>query len=114
MVRYTLNSWGMQQNVHDTIGSICPQVTERTVSPDHRILQRLRQACRVALERYVDVASLNSGNLSRLTPLSLDHLGRANQALLKRKEERAHQVYLDARDALLKYVMEGGECRNGD
>jgi hypothetical protein len=99
----------MQQNVHDMV-----EVTGGALLPDHKALLRLRQACRIALERYVDVASLNSGNLSRLTPLSVDDLGRANLALLKRKEERAHQVYLDARDALLKYVMEGTECRNGN
>jgi hypothetical protein len=76
-------------------------------SPDHRTLQRLRQACRIALERYVDVASLNSGNLLRLTPHSVDNLGRANLALLKRREEKAHQAYLEARDALLNYVCGG-------
>jgi hypothetical protein len=56
------------------------------------------------LERYIDVASLNSGHLSRLTPLSLDDLGRVNLALLKRKEDRAHQLYVEAREALLKYI----------
>lgn len=79
----------------------------RSVAPDQKTLQRLRLSCRVALERYIDVASLNSGHLSRVTPLSLDDLGRANLALLKRKEEKAHQAYLAARDALHKYVLAG-------
>ncbi len=86
----------------------------QTLSPDHKTLQRLRQACRVALERYVDVASLCSGHLSRLTPLSLDDLGRANLALLKRKEDHAHQMYLNARDALSKYVLGQSECGDAD
>ncbi len=61
----------------------------------------------MTLERYIDVASLNSGNLSRVTPLSLDDLGRANLALLKRKEEKAHEAYVAARDALRKYILAG-------
>jgi hypothetical protein len=95
----------MQQSAQVLAGSNDVQMLARSVAPDQKALQRLRQSCRVALERYIDVASLNSGNLSRVTPLSLDDLGRANLALLKRKEEKAHEAYLAARDALQKYVL---------
>jgi hypothetical protein len=82
----------------------------RTVASDQKTLQRLRQSCRITLERYVDVASLNSGHLSRIAPFSLDDIGRANLTILRRKEDKAHQVYLDARDALLEYIFGEREC----
>jgi hypothetical protein len=95
----------MKQNPQATFGRVAPQVKQRTIEGDHKDLQHLRQSCRVTLERYVDVASLLSSHLSRLSPLSLDDLGRANLAVLKQKEDRSHQVYLNARDALLKHVL---------
>jgi hypothetical protein len=95
----------MEQNAQVAAVSPARRLAEPAIAPDPRVLQRLRQTCRVMLERYVDVASLNSGNLSRLTPLSIDDLGRSNLALLKRKEEKAHQAYVAARDALLKHVL---------
>jgi hypothetical protein len=75
------------------------------LEPDSKLLQRLRHACRSALERYVDLASHSSGELTRLTPGSIDKLSRANLALLQAKEDQAHEAYLKARAALLKYVL---------
>ena len=80
--------------------------TTRMIGPGQKALQRLRQSCRLTLERYTDVASLNAGHLCQLTPLSLDDLGRIKLTILKRREDQAHQVYLEAREALLKYVSE--------
>jgi len=97
----------MQQSAQVLAGSDDVPMLARSVAQDHKTLQRLRLSCRVTLERYIDVASLNSGNLSRVTPLSLDDLGRANLALLKRKEEKAHEAYVAARDALRKYILAG-------
>jgi hypothetical protein len=79
------------------------------VESDFKVLQRLRQSCRTALERYVDVASHCSGQLARLTPGSVDRLGRMNLMLLQKKESKAHQAYLDARTALLEFVLEEGD-----
>lgn len=76
---------------------------------DYKILQRLRQSCRMALERYVDIASHSSGQLACMTPGAVDQVGRANLALLRQKEQRAHEAYLEARSALLEYVLAG--CR---
>jgi hypothetical protein len=90
----------MKQDPKATIDNLDQdgQVTGRTIA---QALQRLRRSCRVTLEAYMDAASLNSGQLLRLSPQSLDDLGRANLAVLKRKEDGAHQVYLSARDTLL-------------
>jgi hypothetical protein len=82
--------------------------------PDFRVLQRLRQACRVALERYVDIASNSSGHLARLTPGSIDKLGRVNLDLLVRKEEKAHDAYLNARATLLDYLLQADESSKPD
>jgi hypothetical protein len=78
--------------------------TEKQATPDYKVLQRLRQSCRVTLERYVDVVSQTTSHLAALTPGSFDPLGRANLALLKQKEDRAHEVYLKARVALINYI----------
>jgi hypothetical protein len=96
---------GMAQNAQVLAGSNDLQLAAPRVAPDPKTLQRLRQSCRLLLERYIDVASLNSGNLSRQTPHSLDELGRANLALLKRKEDKAYEAYLAAREALLSYIL---------
>jgi hypothetical protein len=94
----------MGQNAQ-AVAAGAEQMPQPALAPDPKVLQRLRQSCRVMLERYIDIASLNSGNLSRVTPLSLDELGRTNLALLKRKEDKAHEAYLAARDALQKYIL---------
>jgi hypothetical protein len=83
--------------------------TDERLEPDYKVLRRLRQSCRITLERYVDVAGHCSGHLSSLTPTSRNHLRQANLALLLRKEDKAHEVYLKAREALLKYVLRDGE-----
>lgn len=82
--------------------------------PDFKVLQRLRQACRVALERYADVAGNSSGHLARLVPGSIDKLGRVNVELLVRKEEKAHGAYLNARAALLDYLLQADEASKPD
>ena len=84
----------------------------KRLQPDVKLLQRLRQSSRITLELYVDVASHTSGYLSRLTPGTADGLSRANLALLQQKENKAHETYVKARDALLKYVLE--ESESGD
>jgi hypothetical protein len=86
--------------------------TGKTLQPEAKILQRLRQSARITLELYVDVASHTSGYLSRLTPGSADGLSRANLALLQQKENKAYEACLKARDALLKYVL--GESESND
>ncbi len=95
----------MEQSAHVQASHNDLQMLARSIAPDPKTLQRLRQSCRIALERYIDVASLNTGNRASLTPLSLDDLGRANVALLKRKEDKAHEAYLAARNALEKHVL---------
>ena len=74
---------------------------------DFKTLQRLRQACRVAFERYVDLASHGSGQLARLSPASVDQVARINVALLQQKEQKAHEAYLKARGALQDFVLGG-------
>ena len=73
---------------------------------DYKTLQRLRQACRLTLERYVDEASLHSGHLARLTPGTLTDLGRSNLRILEQREQRAHDAYRKAAAALLSFVLE--------
>jgi len=78
--------------------------TSRMGTPDYKTLQRLRTSCRLTLERYIDIAGQSSGHLASLTPGAFDPLRRANHALLKQKEDRAHEAYLKARAALLDYL----------
>jgi hypothetical protein len=73
--------------------------------PDYKTLQRLRLSCRVTLERYIDIAGQISGQLALLTPGSIDPVKRANLALLRQKEDKAHVVYLKAKAALLEYIL---------
>jgi len=75
------------------------------LEPDSKLLQRLRHTCRIALEKYVDLASHSSGELTRLAPGSIDRLSRSRLALLQTKEDQAHEAYLKARANLLKYVL---------
>jgi hypothetical protein len=77
----------------------------KRLEADLKVLQRLRQSCRITLERFVDLASHASGHLSGLTPGTVTDLGRANLALLRQKEDRAHETYVKARVALLKYIL---------
>lgn len=72
---------------------------------DFKTLQRLRQACRVAFERYVDMASYCSGQLARLSPATVDRVARINVALLQQREQKAYEAYLKARATLLEFVM---------
>ena len=67
-------------------------------------LQRLRQSCRLALERYLDLASRESGRLTSLTPKSISQIDRANLLLLSQKEEAAHRTYRAAKAALRGYL----------
>lgn len=82
-------------------------LNEPRPEPNFKALLRLRQACRGALERYIDVASHCSGQLARLAPGSVDQIGRANLVLLRQKEQKAHQAYLDARNKLVEFVLAG-------
>jgi hypothetical protein len=101
---------GMPENLEIAADSnVVHAANNRRLEPDFRELQRLRQSCRVTFERYVDVASHASGQLLRLTPGSFMDLNRANLALLRQKEDRAHESYLKARAALLSYVLEEDE-----
>ena len=72
------------------------------------MLQRLRQACRRALERYVDAASNSSGQLILLNPRAIDPLTRTNLARLQQTEEQAYEAYLGARAALLEFLFGQG------
>lgn len=74
-------------------------------------LQRLRQSCRLALERYLDLASHESGKLTTFTPESISNLDRVNLLLLSQKEKAAHQSYHRAKAALLSY-LEGTAIAN--
>jgi hypothetical protein len=67
-------------------------------------LQRLRQACRLALERYVDLASDENGRLVRLRPESISELDRLNIMRLSRKESAAREAYSKAKAALVAYL----------
>lgn len=103
----------MLSNLNTTCqdGHHCPP--QKASAPDYKVLQRLRQSCRVTLERYIDVASHTAGQLAMLTPGSFDSLQRANLALLKQKESRAHEAYLKSRAALLDYVLAEDEADSG-
>lgn len=74
------------------------------IDPDPKVLQRLRQSCRVSFERYVDLASRSLAQLC-LNSASCDPLERLNQGLLHRKENKAHDAYLKARSELVAYVF---------
>jgi hypothetical protein len=76
--------------------SLEPRITE---------LSRLRQAYRLALERYIDVSSASSGRLLRLTPESISELDKANLQVTGRREAAAHETYLAAKTALLDYLI---------
>lgn len=67
-------------------------------------LLRLRQSFRIALERYMDVASYESGRLTTLTPESISEIDRANLLLLSQKGKVAQQTYCKARAALISYL----------
>jgi len=67
-------------------------------------LQRLRQSGRLALERYLDLASHESGKLTTFTPESISSLDRVNLLLLSQKEKSAHQHYHRTKAALLAYL----------
>lgn len=97
---------GKQQTTTDQVMPSAP------VESSFKALQRLRRACRIALEHYVDIASLSSGELARLNPGAIDQLSRTNLALLRQKEQRAHEAYLDARERLLEFVLAGGRSGN--
>ena len=99
----------MRANVEVEAENMMHPATDKRLDLDYKVLQRLRQSCRITLERYVDVASHCSGHLSSLTPGSPNDLRRANLALLRQKEDKAHEAYLKARAALLKYVLGEGE-----
>lgn len=92
-----------------------PGVNSETSNPrprsesDLQVLQRLRQSCRRALERYVDAASHSSGQLMRVSSGGVDQLGRINLARLRQTEQQAHESYLEAREALLEFVLAGSQ-----
>ena len=100
---------GMHGRQKVTADNMTQATIGKRLQPDVKMLQRLRQSCRITLELYVDVASHTSGYLSRLTPGTANDLNRANLALLQQKENKAHEAYVKARDALLKYVVEESE-----
>lgn len=79
--------------------------TESRPQPgDFKDLQRLRQACRVAFERYVDTISEGSGELVRVRPGSVDQLARVNLAILERREQVALDNYTRAKANLMKFL----------
>lgn len=73
---------------------------------DFKQLQRLRQACRLAFERFVDIASHGSGELIRLSPANINQVSRLNVALLQQKEQKAYEAYLRARTNLMEFVLQ--------
>jgi len=95
----------MLENLAVIGSTMSPRTTDKSVPTDYKTLQRLRHSCRLTLERYVDLASQSSGQLATMSPDSFDPLRRANLNLLKQKEDRAHEVYLRSRTALLNYVL---------
>lgn len=72
--------------------------------PADKELHRLRQACRLALERYLDLASHGTGRLVNFTPESISGLDRLNVLLLSQKEKAARETYDRAKAALLSYL----------
>lgn len=91
--------------MHETLGFAKHQNIEATPCDlDPKVLQRLRQSCRVTLERYVDLAGQSLDCLSRLTPASSDRVGGTNLMLLHQKEIKAHEAYLKARATLSEYI----------
>lgn len=69
-------------------------------------LQRLRQTCRLALERYMDVASDATGRLTSLRPEALSPIDSVNIARLARKEAAAHEAYEKAKQSLVAYLAD--------
>ena|SRR5579863_3473334 len=96
----------------DTTFESSRSASDKRAAADHKTLQRLRQSCRITLERYIDLAGQRSGHLATLTPGAFDPVIRVSLAVLKQKEDRAHEVYLKAREALLAHVM--GEAETGN
>jgi hypothetical protein len=81
---------------------------EQTLACDPKVLARLKQSFRMALERYLELVSQSADHLVRIGPGSVDVLSRVNLLLLKQKEEKAHAAYVRTRAALLAYVLEEG------
>lgn len=67
-------------------------------------LHRLRQSCRLALERYLDLANYGTGRLLTFTPESISGLDRMNVLLLSQKEKAARETYERAKAALMSYL----------
>jgi hypothetical protein len=88
--------------------------SDKGIGADDKTLQRLRKSCRITLEKYIDLASQSSGQLTILVPGTFDPLRRTNLAHLKEKEDDAHEVYLKARAALSKYIFREGKSGNTD
>jgi len=76
-------------------------------------LLRLRQSFRIALEKYLDIASHESGRLTCLTPESISEIDRANLILLSQKGKAAHHTYHRARTALISYLERTASVRRG-
>lgn len=76
------------------------------MTPDDKSLQRLRQQYRLALERYIDLASAGSGRLTRLTPENLSGVERANLSVMTRKEEAAYDAYVRAKAELTNWLTQ--------
>lgn len=76
------------------------------MTSEAKVLQKLRQNYRMALDRYMDVTGSCSGRLSRLTPETLSGIEYANLAVLERKEEMAREAYLKAKADLQKWLQE--------
>jgi hypothetical protein len=96
------------------IGMHPTRATERgrPATADHsndKQLHRLRRACRLSLERYIDEASLYTGHLLSMNPGSLSGLSRLNLARLSQRQELAHATYVRARQALASAVMENAQ-----
>ncbi len=76
-------------------------------------LLRLRQSFRIALEKYLDIASHESGRLTSLTPEAISEIDRANLMLLSQKGKAAHLTYSRARTALIAYLERAAALRRG-
>lgn len=75
------------------------------MTPEDKSLQRLRQQYRLALERYIDLATAGSGRLTRLTPENISGVERANLSVMSRKEEAAYEAYVRAKIELTTWLM---------
>jgi hypothetical protein len=88
-----------------TSGAAIDRFDSKSSETSFKDLQRLRQACRIAFERYFDIASHGSGELLRLGAAAGDPVARINVRLLQRKERKAYDAYVVAKANLMEYLF---------